>query len=159
MVHPFRMIISGKGEEEDIEEQGVLDWKADWLTCTKGYRLGPKGCFKHNILWRDLQVLDGHQKMDKTWKDAFPKSCSHIDEESKEDSKKLSWFGRPQENPDGPRELRNSFQLVRTGSRFKWISARPYQEIKAIKQTRIFSLFLPLGRTCGTVTVKIESHL
>jgi len=106
MVHPFRMIISGKGEEEDIEEQGV-----------------------------------------------------HIDEESKEDSKKLSWFGRPQENPDGPRELRNSFQLVRTGSRFKWISARPYQEIKAIKQTRIFSLFLPLGRTCGTVTVKIESHL
>jgi hypothetical protein len=30
------MIISGKGEEEDIEEQGVLDWKADWLTCTKG---------------------------------------------------------------------------------------------------------------------------
>jgi len=23
MVHPFRMIISGKGEEEDIEEQGV----------------------------------------------------------------------------------------------------------------------------------------
>jgi hypothetical protein len=32
MVHPFRMIISGKGEEEDIEEQGVLDWKADWLT-------------------------------------------------------------------------------------------------------------------------------
>jgi hypothetical protein len=44
------MIISGKGEEEDIEEQGVLDWKADWLTCTKGYRLGPKGCFKHNIL-------------------------------------------------------------------------------------------------------------
>ena len=26
----------------------------------------------------------------KTWKDAFPKSCSHIDEESKEDSKKLS---------------------------------------------------------------------
>jgi len=30
--------------------------------------------FKHNILWRDLQVLDGHQKMDKTWKDAFPKS-------------------------------------------------------------------------------------
>jgi hypothetical protein len=33
--------------------------------------------FKHNILWRDLQVLDGHQKMDKTWKDAFPKSCSH----------------------------------------------------------------------------------
>ena len=23
MVHPFRMIISGKGEEEDIKEQGV----------------------------------------------------------------------------------------------------------------------------------------
>jgi len=33
------------------------------------------------------------------------------------------------------------------------------QGVKAIKQTRIFSLFLPLGRTCGTVTVKIESHL
>ncbi len=30
---------------------------------------------------------------------------------------------------------------------------------KAVKQTSIFSLFLPLGRTSGTVTVKIESHL
>jgi len=110
MVHTLRMIISGKGEKEDIKVHGV-----------------------HSYL--------------------------HIDEESKEYSKKLSWFGRPQENPDGPRELRNSFQFARTRSRFKLISARPYQEIKAIKQTRIFSLFLPLGRTSGTVTVILSKLL